>query len=63
MKATLLMPLLLFYFTTSLFGQKAPASADEIMKEAYTTAKKENKKKRGRRERTLFASLYSLRSR
>jgi len=44
MKATLLMPLLLFYFTTSLFGQKAPASADEIMKEAYTTAKKENKK-------------------
>jgi len=44
MKAKLLMPLLLFYITTSLFGQKAPASADEIMKEAYTTAKKENKK-------------------
>jgi|SRR5687767_2809506 len=41
---TLLLPLLLFVSITSLFAQKVPASADEIMKEAFTVAKKQNKK-------------------
>src|SRR5215207_7409479 len=41
---TLLLSLLLFVSITSLFAQKAPASADEIMKEAFTVAKKQNKK-------------------
>lgn len=40
----ILLPLLLFVPITSLFAQKAPASADEIMKEAFATARKENKK-------------------
>jgi len=31
-------------FAISLHSQKAPASAEEIMKEAYSVAKKENKK-------------------
>ena len=35
----------LFLFTALVsFSQKTPASADEIMKEAYATARKENKK-------------------
>jgi len=40
----LLLPLLLVGSITSLFAQKAPASADEIMKEALADAKKQNKK-------------------
>ena len=40
----MLLCLLLFVSATSLFAQKAPASADEIMKEAFAAAKKENKK-------------------
>lgn len=37
--------LLIFVFTLNLiFAQKAPASADEVMKDAYAAAKKENKK-------------------
>jgi thiol-disulfide isomerase/thioredoxin len=40
----LLLPLLLVGSITSLFAQKAPASADEIMKEAFAVAKKQNKK-------------------
>ena len=32
------------FLTASIYSQKAPASADEIMKEAYSVAKKENKK-------------------
>ena len=40
----ILLPLLLVVSSTSLFGQKAPASADEIMKEAFAAAKKQNKK-------------------
>lgn len=41
---TLLLPLFLFGSIPSLFAQKAPASADEIMKEAFGVAKKQNKK-------------------
>ena len=41
---TSLLPLLLLVPITSLFAQKAPASTDEIMKEAFTVAKKQNKK-------------------
>ena len=41
---TLLLPLLLFISITSLFAQKVPDSADEIMKEVFTVAKKQNKK-------------------
>ena len=44
MKTKLLLSVLLFISVTSLFAQKAPASADEIMKEAFTIAKKQNKK-------------------
>ena len=43
MKA-LLLSSLLFVSITSLFAQKTPASADEIMKEAFVSAKKQNKK-------------------
>ena len=43
MKA-LLASLLLFASISSLFAQKAPASADKIMKEAFTIAKQQNKK-------------------
>ena len=42
MKKLLLSSLLFISFT--LFAQNPPASADEIMKEAFTTAKKQNKK-------------------
>src|SRR4030095_9387476 len=41
---TFLLPLLLFLSITTLIAQKAPASADEIMKEAFAVAKKQNKK-------------------
>jgi thiol-disulfide isomerase/thioredoxin len=44
MKKKLLLPASLFILSTSLFAQKAPASADEIMKDAFTIAKKQNKK-------------------
>ena len=37
-------PILLLTSITSLFAQKAPLSSDEIMKEAFTSAKKQNKK-------------------
>ena len=40
----LLLPLLLFVSITSLLAQKAPASAEEVMKEAFASAKKQNKK-------------------
>jgi len=43
MKNTLLLPVLLFICTTAAFAQKAPASAPEIMKEAFAIAKKQNK--------------------
>ena len=35
---------LLLFLATSSYSQKAPASSEEIMKEAYSIAKKENKK-------------------
>ena len=38
------LPLLLVVSIPSLFAQKAPASADEIMKEAFAVAKKQDKK-------------------
>jgi len=44
MKKKLLLPVLLFISVISLFAQKAPASANEIMKEAFMIAKKQNKK-------------------
>ena len=44
MKKNFLLPVLLFISITSLFAQKAPASADEIMKEAFAIAKTTNKK-------------------
>jgi len=44
MKNTFLLPALLFISITSVFAQKAPSSAEEIMKEAFTLAKKQNKK-------------------
>jgi thiol-disulfide isomerase/thioredoxin len=44
MKKKLLLPLLFIVSATTLFAQKAPASAEEIMKEAFTVAKKQNKK-------------------
>jgi len=44
MKNSLLLPALLFLSITSVFAQKAPSSAEEIMKEAFTSAKKQNKK-------------------
>jgi thioredoxin-related protein len=43
MKKTFL-PLLLFISITSLFAQKAPPPAEEVMKEAFATAKKQDKK-------------------
>ena len=44
MKNSFLLPALLFLSVTSVFAQKAPSSAEEIMKEAFTSAKKQNKK-------------------
>ena len=44
MKNIFLIPLLLFVTVTSLFAQKSPLSSEEIMKEAFTSAKKQNKK-------------------
>ena len=44
MKNIFLIPLLLLATITSLFAQKVPLSSDEIMKEAFTSAKKQNKK-------------------
>ena len=44
MKSIFLLPVLLFISITSAFAQKAPSSAEEIMKEAFTSAKKQNKK-------------------
>jgi thioredoxin-related protein len=44
MKNIFLIPLLLFITITSLFAQKAPLSSEEIMKEAFVSAKKQNKK-------------------
>jgi len=40
----LLLPLLFFISITSLFAQKSPASAEEIMKDAFAAAKKQDKK-------------------
>ena len=44
MKNIFLIPVLLFTTLSSLFAQKAPLSSEEIMKEAFTSAKKQNKK-------------------
>jgi thioredoxin-related protein len=44
MKNIFLIPLLLFITVTSLFAQKVPLSSEEIMKEAFASAKKQNKK-------------------
>jgi len=44
MKNIFLISVLLFTTITSLFAQKAPLSSEEIMKEAFTSAKKQNKK-------------------
>ena len=44
MKNIFLIPVLLFTTVSSLFAQKAPLSSEEIMKEAFTSAKKQNKK-------------------
>lgn len=44
MKSKALLILFFLASITSLYAQKAPATADEILKEAFTTAKKENKK-------------------
>jgi thioredoxin-related protein len=44
MKNSFLLPALFFLSITSVFAQKAPSSAEEIMKEAFTLAKKQNKK-------------------
>ena len=44
MKTRLTLSAFLFILATSLFAQKAPASAEEIMKEAFATAKKQDKK-------------------
>src|SRR4029078_10276812 len=44
MKNIFLSPVLIFTTVTSLFSQKAPSSAEEIMKDAFTLAKKQNKK-------------------
>ena len=41
---TLLLPLLLFVSITSLFAQISAASAEEVMKEAFASAKTQNKK-------------------
>ena len=44
MKKILLLPISLLISIASLIAQHAPASAGEIMKEAFATAKKQNKK-------------------
>jgi thioredoxin-related protein len=44
MKHKLLLAAFLFFSITSVLAQKAPASADEIMKEAFAVAKTTNKK-------------------
>lgn len=44
MKTRLKLSVFLFISATSLFAQKAPASAEEIMKEAFATAQKKDKK-------------------
>ena len=44
MKNIFLIPVLLFTAVSSLFAQKAPLSSEEILKEAFTSAKKQNKK-------------------
>jgi thiol-disulfide isomerase/thioredoxin len=44
MKSRSFLLLISLFLINSLFAQKAPATADEIMKEAYVIAKKENKK-------------------
>ena len=44
MKNIFLIPLLLFITVTSLFAQKVSLSSEEIMKEAFVSAKKQNKK-------------------
>jgi thiol-disulfide isomerase/thioredoxin len=43
MKNSFLLPVLLFLSITPVSAQKAPSSAEEILKEAFTLAKKENK--------------------
>jgi len=43
-KNIFLIPVLLFTTVSSLFAQKAPLSSEEIMKEAFVSAKKQNKK-------------------
>ena len=44
MKNIFFISVLIFATVTSLFAQKAPLSSEEIMKEAFTSAKKQNKK-------------------
>jgi thiol-disulfide isomerase/thioredoxin len=44
MKQKLLLVVFSIFLTASLFAQKAPRSADEIMKEAFAAAKKQEKK-------------------
>jgi len=44
MKNIFLLPAVFYFSITSVFAQKAPLSAEEIMKEAFTSAKKQNKK-------------------
>lgn len=44
MKNILLLPALLFISIASAFAQKAPLSAEEIMKDAFASAKNQNKK-------------------
>jgi thioredoxin-related protein len=44
MPAKIILPVLLLFFSVKNFGQLAPASASEIMKEAFPVAKKQNKK-------------------
>lgn len=41
---TILLPLLFFVSITSLFAQKTRPSAEDVMKEAFATAKKQDKK-------------------
>ncbi len=43
MKNIFLISVLIFATITSLFSQKAPLSSEEIMKEAFTSAKRQNK--------------------
>src|SRR6188474_3721732 len=44
MKTRLTLSVFLFISATLLFAQKAPASAEEILKEAFATAQKKDKK-------------------